>query len=50
MILEFANLDISNSYAEWKEMFDAHGAERIAAGCEIIYMGHKLDNEQKMNV
>tara|TARA_B100001013_G_C24299935_1_gene320355 strand:+ start:203 stop:409 length:207 start_codon:yes stop_codon:yes gene_type:complete len=42
--------DISKSYEQWKEVFDAGEPYRAAAGIEGIYSGHELEDERKVYV
>ena len=42
------NATTSKTYREWKEVFDSVEAKREAAGIEVLYVGHALENEQQV--
>ena len=41
---------LSKPYAEWKEAFDAGESLRRAAGMEVIYVGHPLEDAQTARI
>ena len=47
MVVVIIRGDISKSYEQWKEVFDAGEPYRAAAGSEGIYSGHELEDERK---
>ena len=50
MVVVIIRGDISKSYEQWKEVFDAGEPYRAAAGSEGIYSGHELEDERKVYV
>ena len=43
------NATTSKTYREWKEVFDSVEDQRKAAGIEVLYVGHALENEQHVH-
>lgn len=40
----------SKTYREWKEVFDSVDDSRTAAGIEVLYVGHAIENEHELHV
>ena len=36
-------------YAHWKKTFDSHAGKREEANIKTIYVGHKLENKNKVH-
>ena len=45
-----ARLDTIDSYTEWKKRFDHFEEDRLASGVKTLYVGHELDNENKVHL
>ena len=43
------NATTSKTYRESKEVFDSVEDQRKAAGIEVLYVGHALENEQHVH-
>ena len=44
------SVSLSKPYAEWKEAFDSAEPLRRAAGMEVIYVGHPLEDAQTARI
>ena len=49
MVKVVVNFEVKE-WSHWKKMFDEHAGPREAAGIKTIYVGHELENPNKVHI
>ena len=49
MVKMVGNFEVKD-WTHWKKMFDEHSGPREAAGIKTIYVGHELENPNKVHI
>ena len=49
MVKVVGNFEVKD-WTHWKKMFDEHSGPREAAGIKTIYVGHELENPNKVHI
>ena len=49
MVKVVGNFEVKE-WSHWKKMFDEHSGPREAAGIKTIYVGHELENPNKVHI
>ena len=49
MVKVVVNFEVKE-WSHWKKMFDEHTGPREAAGIKTIYVGHELENPNKVHI